>query len=405
MLADAVEHVLCRSPSLQQALAAVSEQQGAVQVSSSAFLPRVSANAELSSDRIPSNNSGGSATGLSITGSIGLSWTLFDFGQRDASLSAARSALAAALSTQDATLLQSLTEVLRLYVEAASAWARREAAIENERVATLTVEIASARHAASVGSLLEKLQAVTAQAQSTLERVRAQGAWDSARGALASAMGQSASQPVSLAPAGGFRGIADADLAFASLRTEALADHPRLRALRAERASLQARYEALRAQARGVVALNSSLGITRGLSGGGSNDRSLGTSISASVPLFNHTEQQGREMQLLSQITAKEAGIDEAERAVELDLWRAMQLATSESANLRAARSLLDAAETAHNIALGRYKSGVGAMLEMLSAQSALAQAQASAAQAEITAISARVRLSLAAGRIQLTPK
>lgn len=401
-LADAVEHVLCKSPFIQQALAAVSEQQGAVQVSESANLPRVSANAELSSDRLPSGNSGGSAAGIRVTGSVGLSWTLFDFGQRDASLRAARSTLGAALSAQDNALLLSLTEVLRLYVEAASAWARREAAIENERVAGLTTEIATARHAAAVGSLLEKLQARTAQAQSTLERVRSQGAWDTARGALASAMGRPASQPVLLAPTAGFRGIAENELAFASLRSEALADHPKLRSLRAERATLLARYDALRAEARGIVALSGSAGITRGLGAGGGSNQFLGTSISASVPLFNRTEQQGREMQIASQISAKEAGIEEAERVVDLELWRAAQLATGESANLRAAISLLDAAETAHSIALGRYKSGVGAMLEILSAQSALAQAQASASQAEISSIATRVRLSLAAGRIHL---
>ena len=404
-LADAVELVLCQSPLLRQALASVIEQRGAVIVGETAFYPRVSANAEFTTNRIPVTNSAASSVGSSFTASIGLSWTLFDFGQRSGALNAARATLSAALSAQDNTVLQSLSEVLRLYVDAASAWARLDATRETERIAMQTRDIAAARHAALVGSLLEKLQAQTALSQAALERVRATGAWDIARGALASAMGRPVSQPMALAPSRGMRGIADGELHFASLRAEALAVHPKLQALRSERTSLMARLDALKAEARGVIAVNSNLGVTRNFAGGGGSDRALGASLSASIPLFNRTEQQAREQQVLAQISSKEAALSAGEREIELELWRSSQLATGESENLRAARELQDTAETTYNIALGRYRAGVGAILEMLSAQSALAQANTSSAQAEIAAIASRIRLSLAAGRMQLATK
>ena len=404
-LSDAVELVLCQSPALRQALATVTEQRGAVIVSEAAFLPRVSANAELTSNRIPVTNTAASSIGLSFTGSIGLSYTLFDFGQRDAALNAARATLSAALSAQDSALLQSLSDVLRLYVDAASAWARLDATRETERMTMQTRDIAAGRHAALVGSLLEKLQAQTAFSQATLERVRAQGAWDIARGALASAMGRPVTQPMALAPSRGLRGIANSELNFASLRNEALAQHPKLYALRAERTSLLARLDALKAESRGIVELSSNLGLTKNFTGGGGTDKALGASLSASIPLFNRTLQQGRELQIAAQITSKEAALLASEREIELELWRASQLATGESENLRAARELQDNADTTYNIALGRYRSGVGAMLEMLSAQSALAQANTSSAQAEINTIASRIRLSLAAGRMQLAAR
>jgi outer membrane protein len=404
-LADAVELVLCQSPALRQSLAGVIEQRGALTVSETAFWPRVTANAELASDRIPVTNSAAAPTGLSLTGSIGLSWTLFDFGQRDAALNAARATLSAALSSQDGALLQSLSDVLRLYVDAASAWARLEATRETERIATQTRDIAAGRHAALVGSLLEKLQAQTAFSQAALERVRAQGAWDIARGALASAMGRPVTQPMALAPSRGLRGITSTDLNFASLRNDALAQHPKLNALRAEQTSLQARLDALKAQARGIVELSSNVGVTKNFTGGGGTDKALGASLSASIPLFNRTQQQGRELQIVAQISAKEAALLASEREIELELWRASQVAAGESENLRAARELQDNADTTYNIALGRYRSGFGAMLEMLSAQSALALANTSSAQAEISAIASRIRLSLAAGRMQLVQK
>ena len=404
-LSDAVELVLCQSPLLRQALASVVEQRGAVTVGETAFYPRVSANATFATDRIVVTSNVASTPGASVTGSVGFSWTLFDFGQRDGALNAARASLSAALSSQDNALLQSLSDVLRLYVDAASAWARLEATRETERIAAQTRDIAVARHAALVGSLLEKLQAQTALSQAALERVRATGTWDIARGALASAMGRPVSQPMALAPLRGLRGVADSTLDFANLRHEALAQHPKLHALRAERTSLDARLDALKAQSRGVLAVNGNLGVTRNFGGGGGTDRTLGASLVASIPLFNRTEQQAREQQLLAQISSKEAALSVGERDVELELWRAAQIATGEADNLRAARELQDTAETTYNIALGRYRAGVGAILEMLSAQSALAQATTASAQAEIAVIASRIRLSLAAGRLQIAAK
>ena len=401
-LGDAIEFVLCQSPALRQALANIDEQRGTVTLSEVAYWPRISANAELSRNRIPLNNSAASAIGASVTGAIGLSWTLFDFGQRDATLTTARAALAAAISLQDNVLLQTLSDVLRVYVDAATAWARLDASIETERIAGVTEEIAVARHAALVGTLLEKLQAQTARSQAVLERVRAQAAWDVARGTLASAMGRPVSQPMALTPLRGVRGLAEDSLRFASVREEALAQHPRLRALRSEREATQARLDSVRADGRGAVALNSNLGVTRGLGSGGTTDRSLGASLNASIPLFNKTEQQARELQVMAQISTREAAIVAAEREIELELWRAIQQASGESENVRASRKLLGNTETVYNIALGRFKSGVGSMLEMLSAQTALASATSSATQAEITSLAARIRLSLASGRIQL---
>ena len=120
------------------------------------------------------------------------------------------------------------------------------------------------------------------------------------------------------------------------------------------------------------------------------------------MPLFNRTEQQARERLVLARISLREAVPTAAEREIELELWRATQLAAGEAENVRASRRLLDKADTAYYIAFGRFKNGVGSILEMLSAQNALASANSSATQADITALAARIRLSLASGRMQL---
>ena len=133
-----------------------------------------------------------------------------------------------------------------------------------------------------------------------------------------------------------------------------------------------------------------------------------GSQLTTSVTFFRLSSQMftirtSREtLQILCLIRGCRALLTAAEREVELELWRATQLAAGEAENVRASRRLLDNADTAYNIAFGRFKSGVGSILEMLSAQNALASANSSATQAEITALAARIRLSLASGRMQL---
>ena len=91
----------------------------------------------------------------------------------------------------------------------------------------------------------------------------------------------------------------------------------------------------------------------------------------------------------------------ELEIEIELELWRATQIAAGEAENVRASQCLLDNADTAYNIAMARFTSSVGSALEMRSAQNAFASANSSATQAEITALATHIRLSLASGRMQ----
>ena len=107
---------------------------------------------------------------------------------------------------------------------------------------------------------------------------------------------------------------------------------------------------------------------------------------------------------MLARTSSREALPTAAEREIEFELWRATQIATGEAENVRASLCLLDNADTAHNIAMGRFKSSVGSALEMLSAQNAFAR-NSSATQAEITALPTHIRLGLASGRMQLAKK
>lgn len=397
-LMDVVAQVLCQSPGFTQALLLVDEQQAGVDLARAAFRPSFSANAELASNRIPSSNSGSPSLSASGTGSLGMSWVLLDAGARAATLEQSRQLFSAARAGQQTAVLNAANEALRLYVEAATAASRLESTQQTESVARQSLQVAQGRYDAQVAPLAEKLQASTALAQATLERVRADGAWSTSRGLLALAMGLSVQDVLGLAPL---------DAAFpagtALMTDAAVEEHPRLRGARAAVLALKSRLDAVRAEGKGSVSLAIGAGSTRDLAtSGGRFEHSVSGSVLASIPLFNRTEQQARESQVQAQVASGESALEQVRRDVEADLWRNARLLDTESQNLVAADVLLQTAGQSFQITLGRYKAGVGSMLELLATQAALANARAQQTQARLGLEQARLRLHVASGRMLL---
>lgn len=396
-LGDALARTLCQSPSLRQALANVAEQSAGVDIGEVALRPRWNATADYSSAR--NFNSSGSS-GRTLSASAGLSWVLFDFGRRSASLQAARQSLAAALASQDSALLEAVRELVRLYSEAVVASAALAASQEAETAAQQTAAAALARYQAQVGNQIDRLQAQTALAQATLARVRAQSAWENARGQLALALGGDIAQALRLADwePWALQRVSLPDLE--TLRREARQQHPRLRALEAQLAALDARLNAVRADGKGTVSLSASGGSSRnwGAAGQG-NIPTANATVVASIPLFNGNETDAQARQVLAQIAAREAEREATQREVDSQLWQAQHALTTSQLSLLASEQLLESASNTLRVAQGRYKTGVGSMQDLLGAQSALADARRQHVTALMERITAQTQLGLAVGR------
>ncbi len=397
-LGDALIHVLCRSPSVRQAMSQTEAQSASVILSEQAARPSWSARLDYSNER-NFNSSGNS--GRTLGASIGFAWALFDFGQSSANLREARRELSATLAQADNAVLESVRTVLTLYGNAVVASASLEAATEAETTANQTAAAAQARYEAQVGSQIDRLQAQTALAQAKLERVRARGNWEIARGDLALALGADIEQSLRLA---GWEALArpiDELPDLTALRRETLETHPRLRALRSQVEGQQARLEAVQAQGKGSVSLRASTGSSRNWGAAGSGSiPTASAALSAEIPLFNRQETRAQQTQVLSRKNAREAELESARREVESQLWQAHQSLLTSRQSLLASDQLLASAQGAYNVAQGRYRAGVGAILELLDAQSALANAHRQRVSAQIDQLNARTRLGLAVGRL-----
>lgn len=406
-LMEVVERALCNNPQTRQAWENAKAQAAQLGISESAYLPAVTAS--YSATKGPNSTAVKDIPQLSYDvhtttrdGSVNLVWTLFDFGLRAANVESARQLLAAANATQDLTLQKVFLAAAQAYYDLLAVRAAFHASEEAENAARESFTAAEAKYKLGVGALADKLQAQTNLAQATLTRVKADGDLKNAEGVLAVAMGLKANTAFTLQE----ENTALPDTSFAhsvdALIEQAIRTHPSLAAARAQLKAAQANIDAVEAEGLPTIALTGAIERNDQL-GQYPRDtflrnRSIGVQVK--IPLFEGFGRSYRVRAARAQAAAKAADVANTEQQVSLEVWKNYQALQTETEDLKATGDLLQSAELSFKVAQGRYKAGVGNILELLNAQSALANAR----QQQIQAVSnwRTARLSLAASLGQL---
>lgn len=391
---DAVDLMLCNHPQTREVWASARAQAALVGVARAGWLPTLSGSA--STTRFEYRNTAYTRDAAAIT----LSWLLYDFGQRSANVESAEQLLAAAAETRDATVQALFLGALQTYYAAQATQAAVASALQAERSARESYLAAEARYSVGVATPADRLQAQTALSQATLNRIKAEGDARNALGSLANALGFGAQQPIALAdlpalPAGvSFQKEVDALIA------EAQARRPDLKAAEAQLRAAQAGVDLARAQGRPTISLGAgptwqeSAGVTQ--QGG-----SFGLTLN--VPIFSGFDTTYRVRSAAAQADVRAAQRDRIRNQVALDVWKAYQSLTTATQSLQTTADLVASAEQSERVALGRYKAGVGTILDLLSAQSALAGARLQRIQAQLDWNVYRATLAQSVGALDYT--
>lgn len=394
-LPEVVERALCGNPQTREAWANARVAAAQLGSAQSGHLPGVSASAAASRER--SGLSGRSSSPLNL--GVTLNYLLFDFGARDAQVEAARAALEAASRSQDgvvnAVFLAAVQDYYQYFATLALAQAQREA----EKSAQQSFNAATARFQAGTNTRADVLQAQTAYSQARLNRLRAEGDARQARGALMSIMGLPADAEVALAaPAEHVRATGMQDN-VRRLIEEAQRQRPELQAAQAQVRAAQASVRAVAAAGKPSVALamGASYQHSGSLDGTGA---SLGVTLS--VPLFTGYNTAYKVRAAQEQVGAREAQQARLANQVALDVWNAWHRLATVEASLAASEDLLASATESEKLALGRYRAGVGNILDLLNAQSSLAAARTQRVQAVYDWRAAKVALAQAVGQLGL---
>src|SRR3989338_1683841 len=387
-LLEVVNLALCNNPQTREVWASANVQAAQVGVSKASYFPGASLSA--------SGNRTSPGTGQRSYG-LTLSYLLYDFGTRAAGLESARQLLAAASATQDSTVQAVFLLAVESFYQMQAAQAALDAAGEAERAAKESFAAAAARYGVGSATPPHKLQAQTTFSQATLNRITADGSMKNMQGTLANILGLDANRTVKLAAANAATIPADFDRDVNTLIEEARLRRPDLQAAAAQVKAAEASVDAARAAGKPSISLTAS---TNQTNAAGITSHGSSAGLSVSVPLFSGYAPTYRIRVAEAQVEAQNAQLEGLRLQVSLDVWTAYQNLTTATQSLRTTADLLNSAEQSERVALGRYKAGVGSILDVLNAQSALASARQQRIQSTFNWNIVRATLAQAMGNL-----
>lgn len=409
VLSSAVAIALCADPQVREAWLSQLSSQASLDAEYSAYWPTVQAQASSGRasrktrfDNFPEADS----TLNTRTNSYGLNlnWVLYDFGLRAAKVEGARQLLNAASSSRvekiQATVLATSKAFYQVQANAALLEAKRSA----ESLAANSLKAATAKYQAGAGEQTDRLQAQATHDQAQLERVLAEGDYATAKGALASALGLSPSAPLTLTalnePAGQegeFMASVDA------LMEQARVQHPAIEKARADWYATRAKADEARAEGRPKVSLFSSYQQEDTPIDQVSTRQQIETwsvGVQITVPIFDGFLSRRRARAADYEAGAREQALEQAERSVALNVWKSRQALDARTRALAISRSFVASAGQSHQVALGRYKAGVGSIIELLRAQNELAVAEQRRVESLVNWYTARLQLAADLGQL-----
>ena len=175
-----------------------------------------------------------------------------------------------------------------------------------------------------------------------------------------------------------------------------------LKAAEAQLKAAQANVDIARAS--GLPRLSLAAGPSWQETRGSSNDLSkTGNAIglTLTIPIFSGFDTTYKLRSAQARVETVSAQREALRLQVALEVWNAWQNLQTATQTIRTTADLLASAEQSERVALGRYKAGVGNILDVLNAQSALAAARLQRIQALLDWRISRATLAKAVGRVE----
>ncbi|MGH8728509.1 MAG: TolC family protein, partial [Burkholderiales bacterium] len=315
--------------------------------------------------------------------SVSLAYLIYDFGARANEVEAARYRLLAAnllqnRVLQDVVLLTEQTYYLVVGLEQLIA-ANREAL----KSAETALAAAQTRREAGLATLGDVYRAETAAGQARLTLRRNEGELAKARGQLSTAAGVPVNTPLALAPWPKAAPVTEIRESVDSILAQATSIRPDLIAAEAQARASRAGVEIAKAAGRPTVELTTNLGRTYFTEDRPHSD-SYSVGLALRIPIFTGFNRTYAVRQAEALADQAAASRDRLFRQTELDVWQAYYDLNTAAANVDTSAGVVKSADQSAEVALGRYKAGVGTLLDLLTAQSDLATARVQFIQSQL---------------------
>ncbi len=347
----------------------------------SAFYPEVDLNGSYNKARQATQ--GGTTIFHSTTygPSVVLTYLLFDFGGRAAQVEEARQTLIAADFTHNEEIQNVILQTEQAYYGYLNAKALLDAQSATLKERQANVDAAEDRHRAGVATIADVLQARTALSQAQLTYESLEQNLRIFQGTLATTMGLPVTVKFEPGTLPADVPMQEVTTAVDALIAQAEAQRPDFAAARAAIERAEARVREVRSQGLPTIGLTATASRTHfaGITSATASPYSIG--IAMRFPLFTgwRTQFDSREAKIEADISRE--GARGVQQQVDLQVWSSYYGLSTATQRVRTSRDFLASARQAADVATNRYRSGVGNILDVLTAEAALENARAQEVQ------------------------
>jgi TolC family type I secretion outer membrane protein len=396
-LSEAVDLALCNNPLTRETWASAKAAAAALGIARGAYLPNVTGIGTVQYSRTWNLPPISNQTVFDAT--ITFDYLLFDFGGRDAQVDLARESLAAADWAHNNKLQKVVLGALQAYNPVYATSEAVQAAAAAEKASLTSFEATRARLRVGNATRADVLQAQTAYSQAQLTRTQREGDAANALGVLANQLGLQADRTLHIAAPPDLQTQRIAEQKVSELIELAKQKRPDLAAAQAQVRAAQSNIRVQEALGKPSLSLFGTAGATHSIPGADPRSGAIGLQIN--IPFFTGFRNTYQIQQAREQLEVQQATRDKLATDVALDVWTAYQDLRTQGQALTTATELVSSAQESYNVALARYRAGVGTITDLLNAQSALAAAQLQVIQARFNWNVAKAALAKALGTLE----
>lgn len=339
------------------------------------YFPTITAGASVNQSRVLGAAGRPPTTRSQFGPTLSLTYTVLDFGGRTASVDVARQTAIAADLSHNSTVENTILQVEGAAFAYLSARAERDAEKSALELATAALDAASERHRVGLATIADVLQAQTARSQAELNLESLEGSLQVARGGLAVAMGLAANTPFEIPDVPASDSVFFVAQSVDSLIDLAIRNRPELATARAQAAAAQSQIKVARSGYLPALAL-SATGANNGSNVPGFVGNSYSVNVGVQMPVFTGYSNQYDVAAANEQYRAALARAELTRQQVIQQVFTSYYTMRTATDRVRTAHDLLASAVQSESVARGRYREGVGSIVDLLVAQSALANAR-----------------------------
>ncbi|MFY3746404.1 TolC family protein [Anaeromyxobacter sp. Red801] len=369
-----------------------------------AYLPSVSVGAGVQRAETARTLTRAGTTATTAGPSGELTWILLDLGARAARVDQADQLLLASRLAEHAAVADLVLRVQETAYQYLGSRALAEAEAAAVKQAEESLAAAEGRRGAGVATVADVLQARTALSQARLRLQQVEGQALTVAGALATLAGLPPTATLDLGALPADVRVPETSPAVEALLDEAARRSPDLARARAQAGAAAAGARAAERAWLPVLSLNAAASRSWYLDPSGVPPSSAWTvGLSLRVPLLEGLLRPAYDaLAARAAADAAEARAAATGQAVALQVWTGYQAFRSAGLRVETARDLLASARASSDVAAGRYREGVGSILDLLTAQAALEGARAEEVRARADYLVALAQLARATGRLAL---